>query len=64
MSNNPKNKTMLDIQNYSMKNSSEDKNIDNENNESDIKSDDCSNINYQLFENNYIFNGSNNICPP
>ena len=60
-SNNPKNKSIFDFGNNSMQNGSDDKNYDNDNNETDIESDDYSNINYQLLEDNFIYNGSNNI---
>ena len=60
-SSNPKNKSMFDFGNNSMQNGSDDKNYDNDNNETDIESDDYSNINYQLLEDNFIYNGTNNI---
>jgi hypothetical protein len=55
-SNNPKN--TLDLGNFSMQNDSSSKNYEVDN---DIDSDDCLNINYQLLENNYIYNETNNI---
>ena len=57
---NPKNKSAYDLWNNSNsgQNDSEDKNYEND---SDIESDDLMNINYQLLENNYIFNDTNNI---
>ena len=57
-SSNPKNKSPFEIANFSLQNDSEDKNYDNY---SDIESDDYLNINYQLLENNYIYNDCNNI---
>ena len=59
-SNNPKNKSMFDFWSNSAQNSSEDKN-DGEIYETDIESDDFSNINYQLLEDNYKYNDTNNI---
>ena len=54
-SNNPKNnKSGLEFTITSEQNDSETKNNDND-------SDDFLNINYQLLENNYIYNGTNNI---
>ena len=57
---NPKNKSAYDFWNNSnsAQNDSEDKNYDYD---SDVESDDLMNINYQLLENNYIFNDTNNI---
>ena len=57
---NPKNKSGYDFWNNSnsAQNDSEEKNYDNE---TDIESDDIMNINYQLLENNYIYNDTNNI---
>ena len=57
-SNNPKNKNVYDFTNNSELNDSENKNYDYD---TDIDSEDCLNINYQLLENNYIYNDTNNI---
>ena len=57
-SNNTKNKNVFDFTNYSEQNDSENKNYDYD---TDIDSEDCLNINYQLLENNYIYNDTNNI---
>ena len=58
-SNNHKNnKIPLDLNNFSTQNDSEDKNYDLD---TELDSDDYSNINYQLLENNSIFNQTNNI---
>jgi len=51
---------MFDFWSNSAQNSSEDKN-DGEIYETDIESDDFSNINYQLLEDNYKYNDTNNI---
>ena len=53
-----KNKNTYDIANFSSQLDSDDKNYDND---SEIDSDECLNINYQLLENNYIYNDTNNI---
>ena len=57
---NPKNKSAYDFWNNSnsAQNDSEEKNYEND---TDIESDDLTNINYQLLENNYIYNYTNNI---
>ena len=55
--NNKNNKSAFDT-NFSMQNDSEDKNYDFD---IEMDSDDYSNINYQLLENNYIYNETNNI---
>jgi len=57
---NPKNKSAYDFWNNSnsAQNDSEEKNYENDSND---ESDDIMNINYQLLENNYIFNGTNSI---
>ena len=57
-SKNPKNNSTFDYANFSEQNDSENKNYDYD---TDIDSDDCLNINYQLLENNYIYNDTNNI---
>ena len=55
---NPKNKSTNDLCNNSIsaQNDSEEKN-----NETDVDSEDFMNMNYQLLENNYIYNDTNNI---
>ena len=53
-----KNRSTLDLANFSLQNDSEEKNYEND---TDIESDDYLNINYQLLENNYIYNDCNNI---
>ena len=57
---NPKNKSAYDFWNNSnsAQNDSEEKNYENDSNDD---SDDIMNINYQLLENNYIFNDTNSI---
>ena len=58
-SNNQKNnKSAFDLANFSLQNDSDSKNYDND---TEIDSEDYSNINYQLLENNYIYNETNNI---
>ena len=58
-SNNQKNnRNTLELANFSLQNDSDSKNYDND---TEVDSEDNSNINYQLLENNYIYNESNNI---
>ena len=58
-SNNQKNnRNTLELTNFSLQNDSDSKNYDND---TEVDSEDNSNINYQLLENNYIYNETNNI---